>query len=82
MAQLIVRELDDEVKSELQERAKRHGRSMEAEVRDILRAAVLGSPKSSLSLGSCIAAKFREIGLEEPIEELRQWGVRVPDFAE
>ena len=39
MAQLVVRDLDDEVKNRLQLRAKRHGRSMEAEVRDILCAA-------------------------------------------
>lgn len=82
MAQLIVRELDDEVKSGLQERAKRHGRSMEAEVRDILRNAVLGTTQQSKSLGSSIAARFRDVGLEEPIEELREWGVRVPDLAE
>ena len=36
MSSIIVRGLDDSVKERLVEQAKRHGRSMEAEVRDIL----------------------------------------------
>ena len=40
MAQLVVRNLEDDVKRGLQRRAMMHGRSMEAEVRDILCAAV------------------------------------------
>lgn len=36
MASIIVRDLDDRVKQELVNQAKQHGRSMEAEVRDIL----------------------------------------------
>ncbi len=40
MAQVIVRNLDDAVKRKLQRRAARHGRSMEEEIRDILRDAV------------------------------------------
>jgi plasmid stability protein len=39
MAQLIVRNLEDDVKHRLQARARRHGRSTEEEVRDVLRAA-------------------------------------------
>ena len=34
MAQLVVRNLDDDVKAKLQKRAKRHGHSTEEEVRD------------------------------------------------
>src|SRR5215218_10455714 len=40
MAQFLVRHLDDEVKARLQRRARRHGRSMQEEVREILRNAV------------------------------------------
>ena len=40
MAQLIVRNLEDDVKAKLQQRARQHGRSTEEEVREILRAAV------------------------------------------
>jgi hypothetical protein len=40
VAQLVVRNIEKEVKVRLQRRASRNGRSMEAEVRDILRDAV------------------------------------------
>ena len=36
MSSIIVRGLDDRVKQQLASQAKEHGRSMEAEVRDIL----------------------------------------------
>lgn len=36
MGQLLVRNLDDDIRQWLRERGARHGRSMEAEVRDIL----------------------------------------------
>ncbi|MCT1803333.1 FitA-like ribbon-helix-helix domain-containing protein [Kocuria carniphila] len=36
MSSIIVRGLDDHVKQQLASQAKEHGRSMEAEVRDIL----------------------------------------------
>ncbi len=40
MGQLVVRNIENAVKTRLQRRAQRHGRSMEEEVRDILRSAV------------------------------------------
>ena len=40
MAQFVVRNLEEDVKIRLKRRAARHGRSMEDEVRDILRDAV------------------------------------------
>ncbi len=81
MAQLVVRDLDDEVKRRLQMRAQHHGRSMEAEVRDILAAAVASPlPASPGGLGSRIASRFRGRGLDTPIEELRGWAARVPEL--
>lgn len=41
MASIIVRDLDEHVKQPLSERAKEHGRSIEAEARDILTKATL-----------------------------------------
>lgn len=41
MASVIVRSLDDHVKAQLATQAKENGRSMEAEVRDILTKAAL-----------------------------------------
>jgi antitoxin FitA len=70
MAQLVVRNLDDDVKARLRVRAARHGRSMEEEVRVILREAVA---LSSRGLGTEISALFRDNGLREgeEISEMR-----------
>ena len=53
MAVLTIRGIDDEVREQLRIRAAQHGRSMEAEVRAILTAAV--SPVESSLLDSLIA---------------------------
>lgn len=71
MAQLLVRQLDDDVKEKLQNRARRHGRSTEEEVREILRNAVRSEGRVQTPLGSRIAARFRRIGLDTEISELR-----------
>jgi plasmid stability protein len=71
MAQVIVRNLEDAVKRKLQRRAARHGRSMEEEVRDILRNAVKDEDGPQRGLGTEIAELFRGIGLDEPIKELK-----------
>ena len=71
MAQLIVRRLEDEVKSRLIRRAESHGRSMEDEVREILRNAVRDENRPAPKLGSRIAARFRKTGLTTELPELR-----------
>jgi len=71
MAQLLVRNLDDDVKARLQRRARRHGRSTEEEVREILRNATRGESEARKPLGSRIRARFAEIGLDEDVPELR-----------
>jgi len=80
MAQVIVRRLEEEVKTRLQRRARRHGRSVEEEVRDILRNAVKEESRPTVNLGSRIAARFRGIGLDEDLPELRGQDPRLPDF--
>jgi plasmid stability protein len=79
VAQIIVREIEDDVKERLQRRAARHGRSMEAEVRDILRDAVKRDQQPRSGLGTEIAGLFTGIGLKEgeTIRELR--GFTLPD---
>jgi plasmid stability protein len=79
MAQLIVRNLDDAVKRKLQRRAAEHGRSMEEEVRDILRDAVKDDGRRRKGLGTAIAERFKGIELEEPIPELKI-KLRIPKF--
>jgi plasmid stability protein len=71
MAQILVRNIEDDVKERIKERAKRHGRSMEDEARDILRDAVKDDDRPSEGLGTRIANRFRGLGLKEPIPELR-----------
>ena len=80
MAQIIVRNLDDEVKRGLRERAERRGKSMEEEVRDILRASVIQEASAVPNLGTTIAARFAGIGLDEPIAELHGEIARPADF--
>ena len=63
MAQFIVRNLEDDVKARLKRRAARHGRSMEEEVRHILRDAVKNQNQHVARLGSRIAARFAKVGL-------------------
>jgi plasmid stability protein len=70
MAQLVVRHLEDEVKDRLQRRAARHGRSMEEEVRDILRNALKNEGAPLPALGSRIAARFAHRGLPKDLPEL------------
>jgi plasmid stability protein len=71
MAQLIVRNLENAVKVRLQRRARRHGRSMEEEARDILRNAVNEDDTARMGLGTEIASLFTKVGLESDILELR-----------
>jgi antitoxin FitA len=71
VAQLLVRNLEEDVKTRLQHRASRHGHSMEEEVRDILRNAVKPESRTAVPLGSRIRSRFARIGLDEDIPELR-----------
>jgi len=73
MGQLVVRNLEEEVKAKLRRRAAAHGCGMEAEVRAILREAVNVEPARQAGLGTRIAAHFAGIGLRdgEEIPELR-----------
>ena len=84
MAQILVRNLEDRLKTRLQRRAKRHGQSMEAEARDILRNALLEREKPRGGLGSEIVAMFSGSGiyLDEPIAEIHDMRMEIPNFEE
>ncbi len=62
MASIIIRQLDDALKSRLRSQAASHGRSMEEEARDILRAALNREPQAPANIAAAIRARF------EPIE--------------
>ena len=61
MAMLTVRNLPDDVHRALRVQAALHGRSTEAEVREILASAV--KPEARVRLGEALAALGRKIGL-------------------
>jgi len=63
MAMLTVRNLPDEVHRALRMRAAEHGRSTEAEVRDILEAAV--KPADRVKLGTFLVEYGDEAGLSD-----------------
>ena len=61
MAELSIRNLDDQVKEKLRIRAIGHGRSMESEVRAILQGAV-NDPRQSDGLLRAIPDRFSAVG--------------------
>ena len=77
MASITIRNLDDEVKARLRVRAANNGRSMEEEVRLILRTAVEPGAVPAKGLGTAIHELFKPFGgvelqvpLREPMREL------------
>lgn len=76
MAQLLVREVPEEVKERLKRRAIKHGRSLEAEVRDIL--ANVPEPLTSKrdkspGIGALLVKKQRRLGVARAdIDELNR----------
>lgn len=61
MAAVSIRDLDDAVREKLRMRAARHGRSMEAEMRAILTAAVTDEqPRPGLF--TALASRFSQLG--------------------
>ena len=82
MAQLVVRNIEENVKERLRSRAKKHGCSLEELVRDILRDAAKDARPTG-GLGSEIAALFKDVGFEEgEIQELRGYTIKPVIFDE
>lgn len=82
MAQFVVRNIESTVKNRLQLRAKRHHRSMEEEVREILRSAVSEENENEPAggLGTEIASLFAKSGLSSDVHELRGHKLKPPRF--
>lgn len=81
MGQLLVRKLDDDIKHRLQERARRHGVSMEEEARAILRTTLLKDDAEDYGLGTRIANLFKGIpDNEEPFERKLGGSMRRVNF--
>jgi plasmid stability protein len=62
MSALTIRNLDDSLKTRLRLRAAARNRSMEEEVRQILRAALAEPAPAAIDLGSRIRARFAGLG--------------------
>lgn len=72
MATMTIRNIDDQLKARLRVQAAQHGRSMEDEARDILRAALSAEPPRARSLVDAIRARVAPLGgveLELPTRE-------------
>jgi antitoxin FitA len=84
VAQILIRKVDERVKARLQRRAKRNGRSMEAEAREILTNAALREEAPAVGFGSATVALFSGSGvyLDEPIQEWRGYPVEPIKFDE
>jgi len=80
VGQLVVRNIENAVKTRLQRRAKRHGHSMEEEVRDILRSAVCAEETPSGGLGTDISNLFVGTGLNSDVTELRGHAITPAEF--
>jgi plasmid stability protein len=81
MASLTIRNLDEDLKARLRMRAARHGCSMEAEVRNILRQTLLPSGGIE-NLAVRIHERFKDLALENLPVPPRQAVRTPPDFGE
>lgn len=82
MAQLVVRNLDEDVKRRLRERANQRGRSMEEEVREILLVASLEAAPVAAPLGTRIAHRFAGLGLTAKLPEFHGQMALPAEFSE
>jgi|SRR6185369_15008849 plasmid stability protein len=87
MASITIRNLDDDLKKRLRVRAAEHGRSMEAEAREILRETlgarpISGGPGSGLDLWNEIRAIVEPLGGIELDIPPRDFGRELPGFGE
>jgi antitoxin FitA len=62
MASITIRNLDENLKSQLRVRAAQHGRSMEEEARDILRTTLAIEQTTPQNLAEAIHQRFAALG--------------------
>jgi plasmid stability protein len=80
MASITIRNFDRRLKARLRVRAARHGRSMEEEARDILRAALAQESPDGMNLAELIRTQFAPFGGVELPEIPREPIREPPDF--
>ena len=77
MSSITVRKIDEALKKRLRVRAAKHGRSMEDEVRAILRAVLAKDEVAERDLGAAIHRRFARFG-DLKLEPLRRGTMREP----
>ena len=82
MGSITIRKLDDDLKARLRVRAARHGISMEAEAREILRAALTAETPTSENLAEAIRKRFAPLGGVDLPDIPREPGREPPIFDE
>ncbi|MCW0235119.1 MAG: plasmid stabilization protein [Ferrovibrio sp.] len=80
MASIVIRNIDDDLKNRLRQRASRHGRSMEQELREILRSTLATEPMTGADFWEAVRKRFA--GLEDVELEIppREMGREPPKF--
>lgn len=81
MASLTIRNLDDNLKAQLRQRAARHGRSMEAEARTIL-SQTLSIPGGEQNIAAVIHKRFESLNIDSLPIPPRQTVRNPPEFGE
>ncbi len=78
MTTLTIRNVDPALKQKLRVRAARHGRSMEAELRHILKEALGGEKRAEPNLAEAICRRFLPLGGADELEPHPPVPVRDP----
>lgn len=81
MASITIRRLDDAVKTRLRLRAARHGRSMEEEAREILKAGLIAETAHRPNLAESIRRRVDPVGGIELALPSREFVRRPPKLA-
>ncbi len=82
MGALTIRNIDEALKTRLRVGAVTHGRSVEEEARDILRAALSAEPARLGDLGQAIRSRFTPLGGVDLPELARDPVLDPPGFPE
>jgi len=76
MASITIRNMEEPLKSKLRLRAAQHGRSMEDEVRDILRVVLAQEVPGGANLADAIRRRFAPLGgidlVHQPRDAIRE----------
>jgi plasmid stability protein len=71
MTHIIISNIDPQIMAGLRARARRHGRSVAEEARDLLQSVVRRQGITAEPLGTRLKSRFAHIGLDHDIAELR-----------